>query len=314
MAIRENRQIVGSVSSGCVENEVIEAALDTIKTGKPRILEFGVSDDKAWSVGLSCGGTIKVFVEGHPVFSKDPEERKIWNQLTHAIVNNKPCIVLKSLSVSESNLNRHLLVYPDEDHQGNWGKLTSQAKEIALQLYHERKNETVQIGDQEIFVQLFPRKLKLIIIGGSHISIPLVKFAHELGFETLVIDPRKVFASPERFKVQPEKIFTEWPQNVLPNLDLNEDTYAVLLTHDPKIDDEALKILLPSKVAYIGALGSKKTHAKRCARLRDAGFSDNQIARIYGPVGLDIDASSPTEIALSIIGQIIERKNARREK
>jgi xanthine dehydrogenase accessory factor len=314
MAIMEDRQIVGSVSSGCVENEVIEAALDTIKTGKPKILEFGISDDKAWSVGLSCGGTIKVFVEGHPVFSKDPEEQRIWNHLTHAIEDNRPCALLKNLSVSENQFNRHLLVYSEGGYQGNWGKLTSQAKKIALKLYHERKNETIQIGDQEIFVQIFPRKPKLIIIGGSHISIPLVKFAHELGFETLVIDPRKVFLSPERFPVHPGKIFTEWPQNVLHDIDLNEDTHAVVLTHDPKIDDEALKILLPSKVAYIGALGSKKTHAKRCARLREAGFSDNQIDRIIGPVGLDINAASPTEIALSIIGQIIETKNMRREK
>lgn len=314
MAIREDMQIAGSVSNGCVENEVIEAALDTIKTGKPKILEFGVSDDKAWSVGLSCGGTIKVFVEKHPAFLKDPEEQKFWNQLTNAIEDNKPCILLTNLSVSESQLIRHLLVYPDKDHQGNWGKLTSQAKKIALKLYHERRNETAQIGDQEIFVQVFPRKPKLIIIGGSHISIPLVKFANELGFEIFIIDPRKVFASPERFPVQPKKIFTEWPQNVLSDLDLNEDTYAVLLTHDPKIDDEALKILLPPKVAYIGALGSKKTHAKRCVRLREAGLSDEQISRIHGPVGLDINASSPAEIALSIVGQIVETKNARREK
>lgn len=311
MAIREDMQITGSVSSGCVENEVIEAALDTIKTGMPKILEFGVSDDKAWSVGLSCGGTIKVFVEIHPLFSENPKEQEVWNQLTHAIESNMPCILLKNLSASENQLNRHLLVYPDKSYQGDWGELTPKARDNALQLYSERKSGLIKIKEQEIFSQVFPRKPKLIIIGGSHISIPLLKFTRELGFETLVIDPRKVFASPDRFTVPPEKIFTEWPQNVLPDLDLNENTYAVVLTHDPKIDDEALKILLPSKVAYIGALGSKKTHTKRCTRLRDAGFSDKQIARIFGPIGLDINASSPTEIALSIIGQIVETKNMR---
>lgn len=313
MAIREDMQIAGSVSSGCVENDVIEAALDTIKTGKSKILEFGVSDDKAWSVGLSCGGTIKVFVEKHPAFSENLQEQQIWNKLTHAIDENKPCILLKNLSALANQPHRHLLVYPDGGHHGSWGELTSQAKEIALRLYGERKSETVQIGENKIFIQVFSRKPKLIIIGGSHISIPLVKFARELEFETIVIDPRKVFTSPARFPIRPDKIISEWPQNVLPNIDLNEDTYAVLLTHDPKIDDEALKILLPSNVAYIGALGSKKTHAKRCARLREAGFSDEQIARIVGPVGLAINASSPAEIALSIIGQIIETKNGKRE-
>jgi len=314
MLIRGDMQIAGSVSSGCVENEVIDAALDTIKTGKSKILKFGVTDDKAWSVGLSCGGTIKVFVENHPAFSENPEEQEIWNRLTHAIENHKPCILLKNLSSQVEIINRHLLVYPDGNYQGDWGKLTNQAEEIALKLYRERKSGIVQIEDQEIFVRVFPRKPKLIIIGGSHISIHLVKFSQELGFETLIIDPRKVFASAERFPVQPEKMIPEWPQNVLPDLDLNDDTYAVLLTHDPKIDDEALRILLKSNVAYIGALGSKKTHAKRCTRLKEAGFNDVQITRIHGPVGLDINASSPTEIALSIMGQIVKMRNVRREK
>jgi xanthine dehydrogenase accessory factor len=313
MAIGEDMQIAGSVSSGCVENEVIEAALDTIKTGKSKILQCGVSDEKAWSVGLSCGGTIKVFVEKHPASSENSEEHKIWNRLTHAIEENKPCILAKNLSADENELNRHLLIFSDGRCQGDWRKLASQAKEIALQLYGERKSEAVQIGENEIFIQIFPCKPKLIIVGGSHISIPLVKFAHELDFETLVIDPRKVFSSAERFPAKPKKILAEWPKDVLPDIDLNEDNYAVLLTHDPKIDDEALKILLLSNVAYIGALGSKKTHAKRCARLREAGFSDDLIARIFGPIGLEIHASSPAEIALSIMGEIIEVKNARSE-
>jgi xanthine dehydrogenase accessory factor len=313
MAIREDMQIAGSVSSGCVENEVIEAALDTIKTGKPKILEFGVSDDKAWSVGLSCGGTIKVFVEKHPAFSMNPAEQEIWNRLTHAIEKNKPCILLKNLSASEGTFDRHLLVFSDGSYVGDWGELTFQAREAALRAYDERRSETVEIKKQEIFAQVFRRKPKLIIIGGSHVAVELVKFSSQLGFEATIIDPRKVFTSTERFPVQPQKIISEWPEKVLPDLDANEDTYAVLLTHDPKIDDEALRVLLPSNVAYIGALGSKKTHAKRCARLEEAGFSEAQIARIFGPIGLDINASSPAEIALSIMGEIIKTKNTRQE-
>lgn len=314
MAIREDMQIAGSVSGGCVENEVIETALYTIKTGKSKILEFGVSDDKAWSVGLSCGGTIKVFVEKHFAFSQNPDESEIWNHLTHAIENNNPVILLKNLSEDVDGVNGHLLIYPDKSHYGNWGKYTDRAKEKALKQYEERKSGFVQIDDQEIFVQVFPRKPKLIIIGGSHIAVDLVKFSRELKFEVIIIDPRKIFTSVDRFPVQPEKIIADWPQNILPDLDLNEDTYAVLLTHDPKIDDEALRILLKSNVAYIGALGSKKTHAKRCVRLRNTGFNNDQIGRIHGPAGLDINAYSPTEIALSIMGQIIKTRNARLEK
>lgn len=311
MAIREDMQIAGSVSSGCVENEVIEAALKTLKTGRAKILEFGVSDDKAWSVGLSCGGTIKVFVEKYPACSENTVEREIWNQLTHAIKENKPCILLKNLSTSEGRFSRHLLVYSDGSCEGDWGELTPWARETALRVYGDRTSQTVEVEKQEIFVQVFRRRPKLIIIGGSHIAVELVKFSSQLDLETTIIDPREVFTSTERFPVQPKRIIPEWPAKVLPALDLNEDTYAVLLTHDPKIDDEALNVLLPSRIAYIGALGSKKTHAKRCARLREAGFSEEQIARIFGPIGLDINASSPAEIALSIMAEIILTKNAR---
>jgi len=313
MAIREDMQIVGSVSGGCVETEVINAALDTIRDNKSRILEFGVSDDKAWSVGLSCGGSIKVFVEKHPAFSENPKEQEIWKRLTHAIESNNPSILLRKLSEKANDFNAHLLIFSDKSHFGDWGKYTSPAKEIALKQYDKRKSGTVQIDDQEIFLQIFSRKPRLIIIGGSHISIPLVKFANELNFESIVIDPRKVFMSAERFPVQPEKIVADWPQNVLPDLDLNEDTYAVVLTHDPKIDDEGLKILLRSDVGYIGALGSKKTHTKRCARLKEADYTDEEIAHIHGPIGLDISACSPTEIALSIMAEIIKTKNERLE-
>lgn len=312
MAVSEDMRIAGSVSGGCVENEVIEAALDVLKNNRVRVLEFGVSDDKAWSVGLSCGGTIKVFVEKHFAFSRNPVEQEIWDRLTHAIDDNDPIMLLKKLSEDEDAFNRHLLVSADGGHWGDWGALSEKAKSVALTLYHQRKSEITQIERQEVFVQVFSRKPTLLIIGGSHISIPLVKFAHELNFETVVIDPRKVFASKERFPLQPGKLIAGWPQEVLPDIDLNEDIYAVLLTHDPKIDDEALKILLRSNVAYIGALGSAKTHEKRCARLKENGFSDEEISRIHGPVGLNINASTPHEIALSIIGQVVEMKNSKK--
>ena len=127
----------------------------------------------------------------------------------------------------------------------------------------------------------------------------------------LVIDPRKIFAAAERFPVPPDELLHQWPEAALPNIDIDEETYAVLLTHDPKIDDPALHILLNSNVAYIGALGSRKTHEKRCARLREAGYKEEAIARIRGPVGLDIGANTPTEIALSIAAEIVKVKRSK---
>ena len=167
------------------------------------------------------------------------------------------------------------------------------------------------MGGEAVFVQGFPRRDQLLIIGAGHITIPLVQFAAPLSFETAVIDPRRVFSSIERFEVAPHQLFSQWPGEVLSGLDLTDDTYAVLLTHDPKIDDEALHVLLKTPVAYIGALGSRKTHAKRVERLREAGFSTAEIERIKGPAGLDIRAKAPAEIALSIMAEIVAAKRSR---
>ena len=145
----------------------------------------------------------------------------------------------------------------------------------------------------------------MLIIGAAHITADLVDLANTFGFESIVIDPRGTFASKTQFQTPPDVIFEKYPSEVIPDYTLDAYTYAVILSHDPKIDDNALHLLLKSHVAYIGALGSKKTHAKRIARLREAGFSDTQIDRIQAPIGLNINAKTPREIALSIMAQII---------
>ena len=151
----------------------------------------------------------------------------------------------------------------------------------------------------------------MLIIGAGHITIPLVRFAMDLDFLTVVIDPRTVFANPERFPVPPDQLISKWPDDVLPDLALNEDTYAILLTHDPKIDDPALHILLKNNLPYIGALGSSRTHAKRCARLEKAGFDADSIAQIKGPAGADIGAQTAAEIALSMITEVVAAKHGK---
>ena len=159
------------------------------------------------------------------------------------------------------------------------------------------------------FLNVFSAKSRLIIIGAAHVSLDLIRLAHMYYFETIVIDPRGIFTNDNRFNIKPDQKYKEWPAEVLPSLKLDADTYVVVLTHDPKIDDQALKIALDSEVAYVGALGSRKTHAKRTVRLKESGLSDEQIERIHGPVGVNINARQPAEIALSIMAQIIEVKN-----
>jgi len=302
MAITEDTQIVGSVSGGCVENAVIEEVGSVLKNGSPKMLEFGVSDDTAWSVGLTCGGKIKVQVEKHLAFTKQTFDGDIWLELVAALESNLPVVLLSRLDEAAS----HLLFYPNGDYVGDLSKFTVKAKDIAIAAIQSGKSQEVTVDDVSIFAQVFPRKDRLLIIGASHISIPLVALVKNLEFETIVIDPRKIFADQQRFPVPPDRLIDLWPQEALEEIELNEDTYAVLVTHDPKIDDPALHILLKSPVAYIGALGSKKTHEKRKNRLLEAGFSKEEIDRIHGPVGLEINAKTPAEIALSILAQIVK--------
>jgi len=164
------------------------------------------------------------------------------------------------------------------------------------------KSALVEDGNQKYFISVQTPPLRILCIGAVHISQALVPLARVLGHDVIVVDPRTAFATPERFPGVP--LFAEWPDKVLPTIGVDRYTAIVLLTHDPKIDDPALHIALQSDSFYIGALGSRKTHGKRIERLQQAGFSGEAVARIHAPVGLNIGAVSPAEIALAILGQI----------
>ena len=309
MAVRADLAVSGSVSGGCVENAVIETARQVLKDGRPQHLHFGVSDGTAWSLGLTCGGKISVLVDLHPACTEDALDRQIWDKLTETLAQQRPVVLLSKLVPGK---NRHLLVDPEGAAWGDWGEAASVAIEVAQQFYRERRSGEVEIAGEALFLQVFPRPAHLLVIGASHIAIPLVKLAKEMQFAVTVIDPRQIFAAPERFPLPPDRLLNVWPEAALSQLDLNDDTYAVLLTHDPKIDDAALHILLQHNLPYIGALGSSKTHARRRQRLQEAGFSQAQIDRIHGPVGLDIGAKTPGEIALSIMAQVVQARRAPR--
>ncbi len=302
MIVGRRMEVAGSVSGGCIEGDVITEARQVLEDGRPRRLHYGVSDETAWSVGLTCGGQVSVFVEPHPG-QAGGGGAGVWEALRARLEANRPAVLLTRLAAGES----HLLVDPEagEVAAGDWGAASAAALEASASAFSERQSAVVEIGSEAVFVQVFPRQDRLLVVGASHICIPLVRLAKVLDLETVVIDPREVFARPERFPEAPARLEHIWPAPFFEDWSVDESTFAVLLTHDPKIDDEALHHLLRSPAAYIGALGSRRSHARRVERLREAGFDEGEIGRIHGPVGLDIGAESPEEIALSILAEVV---------
>lgn len=175
----------------------------------------------------------------------------------------------------------------------------------------ERRGFEVAGETAEVFFEVHPPRPQLVIVGAVHTAIPLITFAATLGFRTLVVDPRTAFATPERF-AHADRLIPEWPDQAFASIALNEATYVTLLSHDLKLDLPALRLTLRSPVRYIGALGSKKTHAKRVAALRDEGFTDDEIARIHAPIGLPLGGRRPEEIAVSIIAEMVAVSHGKR--
>ena len=172
-----------------------------------------------------------------------------------------------------------------------------------------RNKKTGIIENSELFIETFRKPTKVIVVGAVHISQYLIDYIKNLNFEINIIDPRGYFASKKRF---PEvNVINKWPDEAFKEIDTNESTALIALTHDPKIDDPALQYALKKKFYYIGALGSKRTHENRCARLKKAGFSDEQINLIHGPIGIKIGGKSAPEIALSIVSQLVLTTNNR---
>lgn len=277
-------EIAGSVSGGCVEGAVVAEALDALEEGRARLLEYGVSDGDAFAVGLACGGTIRVLVE--------------------PVGNAVPVSVLEALVAARAARQPVAYVVDDVAGEPSAPRLEREGHDARF-----RSDRSGMTGDGA-FVAIHNPPLRLIVVGAVHIAQGLVPMARTLGYDPVVIDPREAFASEARFPG--ERLIHDWPDDAVAALGLDARSAVVLLTHDPKLDDPALIAALRSDVFYIGALGSKRTQAARAERMRDAGFTPEDIARIHGPVGLDIGAASPPEIAVSIAAEMtaVLRKGA----
>ncbi|RPI84268.1 MAG: XdhC family protein [Chloroflexi bacterium] len=305
MAFTPDGKITGSVSGGCIESAVFETGLDVHKSGHPRLLHFGVSDETAMEVGLACGGQIDVFVQ-----KLDPS---LFELMRENLIAGSASALMTVLQ-PEDSLGEQALFSEEallaSDHRKVWGKEAQALSRQAILSGEPSRTslavQTTESQDEEIegFIDPILPPPTLILVGGAHISIALVAIARALGYKTIVVDPRRAFSSSERFP-HADQIIQTWPQDAFKQIKLNRNTSVVLLTHDPKIDDPALRIVLESPVFYIGALGSKRTQANRRERLSSEGISEERLDRIHGPIGLDLGAKTPEEIALAIMSEIV---------
>lgn len=284
MAIAADGSFAGSVSGGCVEGEVITEAVELLDGGAPRTLSFGVEDETAWRVGLPCGGKIRVFVER----LEGDAGRAYIAALIEARSNRDAMIVQTRLEDGT----RQIVKRDDAIADG----------ELARRFLSGLSN--VEAGpDGETFVHARLPPPRIVIIGATHIAQVLAEMVRLSGFAPIVVDPRTAFAAEERFPGV--ELITDWPQDALPKLKLDPYTAVAALAHVGHIDDEALKLACRAECFYIGALGSRKNHAKRVERLASAGLTAAEIGRIRSPIGLDLGATTPPEIALAVMAEIL---------
>jgi len=306
MALTEDGKIAGSVSGGCVEGAVYDAGVEVLQTWKPQLLHFGVADEAAWQIGLACGGQIDVFVK--------PLEESFYLQQQEQLRLGKSFSIATVIQGPAALIGNAMLVLQDGRTTGGISPgLDEDVRSRAQQAVQAGVSQTIQLvgADEvpiEIFIDVVEPHPRLVIVGGVHTAIALTHLARTLGFHTVIIDPRRAFGSPDRF-YHADELIQAWPDKAFSQVVITENTAIAMLTHDPKIDDPALMIALNSPAFYIGALGSQTTQAKRRQRLIEAGTTEAQLARLHGPIGLQIGGRTPEEIALAILAEIVAVRN-----
>ena len=280
MAVSRSGRLAGSVSGGCLEAEVFEHAQAVIKGSPARLFHYGVSDDLAWTVGLSCGGEVDILVE--PLSD-------VHHSLMDALESERPVVLASGLSEAIG----------------------------AQRLLEASEPEAPSLLDRDTperrggwFFEPFPRPAELLIFGGAHLAIPLSRFARDLGFRVTVVDARTTFADPGRFPAA-DRVIHAWPDEVLEKMTIDRSSYVVVLTHDPKFDDPTIRAALKSDARYIGAIGSRKTHRARVERLLALGVRQADLDRVRAPIGLDLGGRTVEETALAILAEMVAVRHQR---
>lgn len=278
MVVNDKGAFVGSVSGGCIETSVVSEAIEVIRDGVFDIIKYGISDEQGAAAALACGGTVRVLVE------------RIDEALFEVLTGPRPVARIVDLGT------------------GQW---TLEGEDTVQDFIHDaiaRGRATIhESAGSATFIDPLISRYRLLIIGATAIAQALVPMALVAGFDVSVIDPRLAFASKQRFPVG--ELIQEWPDKAIPDLSPDTHTAVVTLTHDSKPDDMALELAVRSTAFYVGALGSRKTHAQRLQRMKQVGIADDILATIHAPIGLPIGGRTPADIAISILAQIIAVKN-----
>jgi xanthine dehydrogenase accessory factor len=294
MCIDGDRNFIGSVSGGCVEGAVIQEAEELLRSGGVKLLEYGVTEDQAWEVGLACGGSIEVFVEA---LDAPP-----WlDQVLRLRSAGEAVVIATQLSSGRRTVVRPEAEVPIGEPAETIPGLDEAARAAALADASIRWEAP---DGSSLFLHVLNPAVRILVVGAVHIAQALSAMAREAGFHVSIVDPRAAFAKESRFPGV--AVHQQWPAEALAAIGIHRRTAVVTVSHDPKLDDPALHAALASPAFYVGALGSRKTHKKRVARLSDAGFSESDIARVRAPVGLDIGARTPGEIAASVLAEIVQ--------
>lgn len=299
MIINSEGGFAGSVSGGCVENAVVEAGIQSINTDQPQLLHFGVADETAWEVGLACGGGIDIFVK---LLNNDFIE-----EIRSALENERKFVIATVIQGPVTLLGQELLIYEKGGSPGWLGNYwNGQIDKLVPKVISQGTSQRVALEDEiELFLDPILPPPTLIVVGGVHIAKALTSMAKILGYRTIVIDPRKAWGNVERFP-DVDQLIQAWPDVAFQKISVTRSTAIVTLTHDPKLDDPALITALSSPAFYVGTLGSRTTQAKRRERLLHEGLTSSQLDRLHGPIGLDINAQTPEEIALAIMAEVVD--------
>ncbi|MEU1319071.1 XdhC/CoxI family protein [Streptomyces tibetensis] len=312
LAVDTEGTAIGSVSGGCVEGAVYELCEQALRDGETVLERFGYSDDDAFAVGLTCGGVIDILVT--PVRAADPVRPVVRAALT-AAAEGEAAAVARIVSGPRELTGRALVVRPDGSHEGGFGAHPELDRTVAAEagaFLDAGRTGTLEIGEQgsrcgaplTVLVESSVPAPRMIVFGAIDFASALVRMGKFLGYHVTVCDARPVFATRTRFP-EADEIVVDWPHRYLEGTEVDARTVLCVLTHDAKFDVPLLKLALRLPVAYVGAMGSRRTHLDRNARLREVGVTEMELSRLHSPIGLDLGARTPEETALSIASEIV---------